>query len=732
MTISIWRYSHLALAISSFSFILIASITGIILAFEPISNQLKPYAIEHAQNQTIAQTISVLKNHYDEILSLEVDNNDFVSVSVITTEGKNQTFYINPLTGEKNGEIIEKAPIFKFATNLHRSLFLKSMGRFFVGLISFILFLIAITGVLLIIKRQQGIHRFFSKIIKENFEQYYHIIIGRLTLLPIIIIAVTGVYLSLEKFSLLPSYTPDHHIDFENIKTTPKQQLNDFIIFNEITLKNVRVIEFPFSDDAEDHFYIKLSDKELIINQFTGDTLSASEYPFVTLASHWSLVLHTGQGSIVWSIILGIVSCSILFFIYSGFSMTLKRRKKSATPKNKYHKDIAEYIILVGSETGTTFGLAKLLYNSLLKLGKTVFISELNKYSSYKEAKHLIVLTSTYGQGESPINAKKFETLLRTIHQKKEILFTVVGFGSLAYPDFCKYAIDVHKLLKSHPKFTPVLEVYKINNQSYEAFRDWASQWGKCINVSIALGQPYYMRPKKEVSFSVVYRSSIGIDDTFLLRLQPEKKVVFESGDLLAFYPKSDPVERLYSIGKIDTDILLSIKKHEFGICSTYFSQLIKNDCITGSIKRNPDFHFPTNTSEVIMIANGTGIAPFLGMISKHNKNIKTYLFWGARNQQSGELYQEIIKSSIKNNHLTAFYPAYSRESQEKIYVQDLLKRNTDFIAKALDHKGVILICGSVIMQKEVITILDEICEKINHKPLSFYQNRGQLKMDCY
>jgi sulfite reductase (NADPH) flavoprotein alpha-component len=39
MTISIWRYSHLALAISAALFILIASITGIILAFEPISEK---------------------------------------------------------------------------------------------------------------------------------------------------------------------------------------------------------------------------------------------------------------------------------------------------------------------------------------------------------------------------------------------------------------------------------------------------------------------------------------------------------------------------------------------------------------------------------------------------------------------------------------------------------------------------------------------------------------------
>ncbi|MCB0434087.1 MAG: hypothetical protein KDD18_14235, partial [Mangrovimonas sp.] len=47
ITISIWRYSHLALAVSSFVFIILASLTGIILAFQPISEQIKPYKTVH-------------------------------------------------------------------------------------------------------------------------------------------------------------------------------------------------------------------------------------------------------------------------------------------------------------------------------------------------------------------------------------------------------------------------------------------------------------------------------------------------------------------------------------------------------------------------------------------------------------------------------------------------------------------------------------------------------------
>ena len=71
MTISIWRYSHFTLAISSSIFILLATVTGIVLAFEPISNQLKPYAITNADDIKLSEVITVLQDEYDEIVSVE-------------------------------------------------------------------------------------------------------------------------------------------------------------------------------------------------------------------------------------------------------------------------------------------------------------------------------------------------------------------------------------------------------------------------------------------------------------------------------------------------------------------------------------------------------------------------------------------------------------------------------------------------------------------------------------
>src|SRR5690606_40687052 len=156
-------------------------------------------------------------------------------------------------------------------------------------------------------------------------------------------------------------------------------------------------------------------------NHFTVSVLSEEKQPLVGFFSNLSLNLHNGKGSIIWSIILVIASINILFFIYSGFAMTLKRSK--AKLKNKFKKDQAKYVILVGSENASTLPFANVLYKQLLQAGEKVFISELNNYATYKKAKQIIVLTATYGQGEAPTNANKFLNLLETTKQNKNVAF---------------------------------------------------------------------------------------------------------------------------------------------------------------------------------------------------------------------------------------------------------------------------------------------------------------------
>lgn len=731
MILSIWRYSHLVLAISSALFLIIASITGIILAFEPITNTLQPYAMHNLDELSLGESISILKNEYEEVLDVEVTASNFVIASVITKEGESRTGYIDPTTGTILGEVKEKAPIFNFTTNLHRSLFLKSIGRFFIGLISLLLCFIAITGVLLLAQRQGGFFKLFGKIQERNFNQRYHVIFGRWLFIPIIIIASTGVYLSAEKFSLLPENDRQHNWDVVSEKPLETLDLTDFPLFKNTSLDEVRKITFPFSEDEEDYFEISLQDKELLVHQYNGAVISELMYPFVQLASQWSFKLHTGQGSVLWSLVLLIASISILFFIYSGFAIALKRKSKTknTVPVASQDKDTAEYILLVGSESGNTYLYATAVYHALVKKGKTVFMSSLNEYTTYKQATHILIFTATYGDGDAPTNARHFEKLVSEIVPVNDLKFAVLGFGSSLYPQYCRFAIQVDALLHKHPVYTPIMPLHKVDDQKEEDFQQWLSDWNTYTEMSLEV--TIREKKKKIHSFTVIENTTINQDATFLLELKSKKKVRFKSGDLLEITPENEDKARQYSIAKMNKNIVLSVKKHDQGKCSSYLSMLKLGNVINATIETNAKFHFPKNAPSVICIANGTGIAPFLGMIDENTSQIPVYLYWGGRTQKSFDMYKEFVQGALSRKRIIAYKNAYSREGDKK-YVQDIIKENTMQIADTLNEGGIVMICGSLAMQRGVLDMLQQITIEHLKQPLQDFEKNDQLLMDCY
>src|SRR5690606_21047559 len=128
------------------------------------------------------------------------------------------------------------------------------------------------------------------------------------------------------------------------------------------------------------------------------------------------------------------------------------------------------------SETGSTYDFATRLYNALTNSGKTVYLSELNKYSTYNQAKHIIVLTSTYGEGEAPTNAWNFIDNSSEVQQPNPVLFAVVGFGSLEYPDYCQFAVEVDLFLETKKEFKRILPLYRINDENFADFEKWAKK----------------------------------------------------------------------------------------------------------------------------------------------------------------------------------------------------------------------------------------------------------------
>ena len=66
MTLSFWRYSHLALALFSSLFLILASVTGVILAVDAIQEKIPAYRVENFNSITLGETLPVLRKRSEE------------------------------------------------------------------------------------------------------------------------------------------------------------------------------------------------------------------------------------------------------------------------------------------------------------------------------------------------------------------------------------------------------------------------------------------------------------------------------------------------------------------------------------------------------------------------------------------------------------------------------------------------------------------------------------------
>ena len=730
MILSIWRYCHLSLALISAIFLIIAAVTGTVLAFSPVHNKNTKYSAKHLDKITVSNFIKNLKKSNAEILEISIDDDNYVKVKAADSNGDMKKFYANINDGTSIGEVKKKSNLYSVFKNIHRSLLLKKTGRLIIGIVSFILLLMSISGSILLIKRQLSIKKFYSKVIFDDFYQFWHTITTRYLLIVVVIIAISGTYMSLQTFDIIPSNQDIvHDVKYEKIVESKPILPEDIELFKTTKLSEISFLEFPFSPFKEDQYKLKMKNKELIINQYDGSILSNVDFSFLTKLSETNYQLHTGSGNSIWAIILAITCLGILFFIFSGFKITLKRLQ--FRKKNQFGASESSYLILVGSENGNTNRYAENIYDTIVSNGKKVFIEQLNNYKPLKNIKQLIVVTSTYGLGQPPSNAKKFIHKFNKKPIKNPFEYTVLGFGSRSYPDFCQYAKDVSQVLEKTSNGKANVPLKLINNQSKEEFKEWIENWTKVNNLKksdLSIEERYHFRIKNKS------HSKKDPNKNFTLELQPEKSIAFQSGDLIAIKPPDMDEERYYSIAKnYENNIFLSLRRHNKGICSIYLDQLKTNSKIKARIIKNKNFHFPENFDNILLFANGTGIAPLLGMAYENHERKPLDIFWGAKFPESFKLFKDVVNELIDDERLSDFHTAYSRsDKHEKKYVQNLIFEKKHEIAKSITDRTYIMICGSVDMGNVVIKNLSEILIEFDKPEIKYFIDNQQLKIDTY
>ncbi|MBM7602329.1 sulfite reductase (NADPH) flavoprotein alpha-component [Metabacillus crassostreae] len=154
------------------------------------------------------------------------------------------------------------------------------------------------------------------------------------------------------------------------------------------------------------------------------------------------------------------------------------------------------------------------------------------------------------------------------------------------------------------------------------------------------------------------------------------------------------------------------------GVCSILCSERLQpGDTLPIYIQNNQNFKLPQNPeTPIIMVGPGTGVAPFRSFMQEREETGaegKSWMFFGDQHFVTDFLYQTEWQKWIKDGVLTRMDVAFSRDQEEKVYVQHRMQEHSKELFEWLQEGAVVYICGDEKhMAHDVHQTLIEIIEK--------------------
>ncbi|MFP3887400.1 assimilatory sulfite reductase (NADPH) flavoprotein subunit [Priestia filamentosa] len=154
------------------------------------------------------------------------------------------------------------------------------------------------------------------------------------------------------------------------------------------------------------------------------------------------------------------------------------------------------------------------------------------------------------------------------------------------------------------------------------------------------------------------------------------------------------------------------------GVCSILCAERLEpGDTLPIYIQSNQNFKLPENPdTPIIMVGPGTGVAPFRSFMQEREEigaEGKSWMFFGDQHFVTDFLYQTEWQKWLKDGVLTKMDVAFSRDTEEKVYVQHRMKEQGKELFEWLEEGASFYVCGDEKhMAHDVHETLIDIIEK--------------------
>jgi sulfite reductase (NADPH) flavoprotein alpha-component len=430
------RLLHRWPGLAALLLVLLLSLSGAALSVFPAADSLSAPQADAALS--VADLASLVRKQYPAVEQIKRAPSGRITAYWFDGD-QAAAATIDPATGKAAGSA-DANPVQRWLTNFHRSLFLEDAGRLVMALGALAMLVLSLSGVMLVARRAGGWRHWFSGL-KGPLAGRLHVEIARIAVAGLMLSSVTALWMTASTFGLLPDQPAALEMPAETSGETGTP-LGLIGTLRSTPLTSLRELSFPAPDDPADVYTLTPDTGSGSIDQGTGTLLAWQDLTGWERVSETIYMLHTGKGAAVLGLILGFLALGVPLMGATGTLIWLAARRGRPRLQGNAPLGRAETVILVGSEGGSTWGFAATLHKALRAAGQQVHVAPLARFDAagLSHAQRVIILASTYGNGDEPASAKGFLARLQAMDTPPAAPLAVLGFGDSNFQAFCGYA----------------------------------------------------------------------------------------------------------------------------------------------------------------------------------------------------------------------------------------------------------------------------------------------------
>ena len=485
------------------------------------------------------------------------------------------------------------------------------------------------------------------------------------------------------------------------------------------------------------------------------------------------------------------LTAALVAVAYVVLCLTTWQRHRQAQGNTKPAPDAL--LIAYASHGGQARQLAERSAEQLRDAGLSCNVLALNQLDSLRTVRRALFIVSTYGEGEAPDNAARFERRLsgRGI-DLSSLAFAVLALGDRRYSHYCGFGHRLDARLREL-QAAPLFDLLCADRGDPGVLRHWQHQLGHIAGCSdYSDWQPAPYQPWRLDTRACLNPGSLGAPVFHLAFSGPDNS--WQAGDIAEIGPQHllaeieallrrlghDPHQPVTGEGTLalalskrrlardettlagqDVDALLSLPllphreysiasvpgdgklellvreaRHTDGRLGLGSGWLCQHAPVGGEvalrIRANPGFHGPGHDRPMILIGNGTGLAGLRAHLRERAAapGLRNWLLFGERQQAIDYFFQQEIEDWLACGHLQRLDLAFSRDQEEKRYVQHLLRDAADELRRWVDGGAALYVCGSLEgMGREVQQILVGL---LGEAALNQLSDQGRYRRDLY